>query len=619
MYQLFYKLISILVLCIYFPCIHTVHVENYNAGVIFEPQEEVKLITGRANIVAVINFRDIIAQHDMILTQFKLFKDKFNHISNKNAEFLSPISDDTMTATTHLLHSYFHEFNILSNIIPSVNHVIKQRSIFPFIGRMHNFLYGSLTDDDKNEIISNYNSLVSSTNNIKSNLNSTIIYIKNLEDHISNNTLVLQDVCIKITSHLESLDKHLKSLEYKFSDTTNKIHTDMVLFNMLSQFNLLLTKARIDLISFRNSISQSKQAHLSSTLFSPYQFFEVLLKLESNLPYEFKFHTMVSVQNIEQFYMLANVEIIFHDNNLLLLISLPLTTQKQRYLPYHITPIPYFQSNINHYMQWQTQKYLYINADNTTYFLTDTPLLCLHPKTHISLCTYTQTIFSNTIQTCELNLFYNKTANLCTRSIFTAHTPFLYRVKNDIIFSTFEKTTLNLICYYANLNIKPFTFTINEHGLIKDCLECTIHGERFSLNSDFRINTTINTNQYFNMSILRGSIPPPINFTHNSINFADINRSLSNLSFHPHSKINLELLLNDLNNHKISYYHSQNSMKTSFITSIIFTFLILVCIIIFYIRFKKLSCCCKNKPKHVNTPQNEIVLNKVIQLPNIRT
>jgi hypothetical protein len=103
--------------------------------------------------------------------------------------------------------------------------------------------------------------------------------------------------------------------------------------------------------------------------------------------------------------------------------------------------------------------------------------------------------------------------------------------------------------------------------------------------------------------------------------------TLANLSFSPNSPINLDMVLHNLNNNKLSHYQVQSSMLMSFVSFIIIAFII-TCLLCVYCRYKKCICFAKKQNTHPQiifnrnvNPKQPLFFNKnnIVQCPDIIT
>lgn len=592
-----------------------INVETHNAGAIFQNSESIYLISGRARIIIVLNIDDLYNQHNILIDNINKIHFNLMDIIKRHDDLLLTFQNAYSTSQD-IITAYFKEFELLSFMIPrKLQNSIKKRSLLPFAGRLQHFLYGTLTDDDKAEIITNYNNVITATNNLDTILNNSIIYVKGMEENIQNNTNILKNVSLDFLNQIKALQDDMSRDNKLLSDNIDNIKLDINFLSLLNQLNVLINKARMDLINFRLAITESVRSHLSQTLLPPQNFINILNKLENKLPYDFQFFEQINYQTIESYYLLSFVELFDHEENLILVISLPLTSPRHVYNPYQITPIPFYQQNIHQYVQWDLHKFLYQSIDKQNYFLTEEPLVCLNFQITKILCEYKLPIYQSSIQTCEQNLFFNKSTDNCARNILPSLVPFFKRIDSDILFSTADKTTATLICYFLNNTVITQNLILNGHGILKNCLECSVHGENFYLHSDFRVNIKSNLTLNFNTAVLHGSIPPPLNLTNSFLSLTDLNNTLLSIPQTYKSPVNLDKLMQELEKNKLSHYNLNSVKFWSIFSPTVILIIILICFILYICYSNKLFCFNSQQGKQsVN-----INLNKAVELPNFIT
>ena len=244
------------------------------------------------------------------------------------------IEVDLLTDTYNSVYDNFAEYQSLS-----VNGHRSQRSLIPIIGQLMSTLFGTVSENDLENINRNIKALAGNQKQIIHDLDVSLSVLNLTRMQVSENRRSIMDLIIVV----QKLDRKIFDLQQVFSAKFVRleqfVHTYLQFQMILDEIKQTTQDAVFYLESLKSELNMLSMQHLSTNTISPKDLKELLIEVESKLPNNFELPRNPR-KDIWYFYKTLSSITYLEDNEIRIVLKIPLINTKEEYEVYRIYNLP---------------------------------------------------------------------------------------------------------------------------------------------------------------------------------------------------------------------------------------------------------------------------------------
>ena len=244
------------------------------------------------------------------------------------------IEVDLLTDTYNSVYDNFAEYQSLS-----VNGHRSQRSLIPIIGQLMSTLFGTVSENDLENINRNIKALAGNQKQIIHDLDVRLSVLNLTRMQVSENRRSIMDLIIVV----QKLDRKIFDLQQVFSAKFVRleqfVHTYLQIQMILDEIKQTTQDAVFYLESLKSELNMLSMQHLSTNTISPKDLKELLIEVESKLPNNFELPRNPR-KDIWYFYKTLTSITYLEDNEIRIVLKIPLINTKEEYEVYRIYNLP---------------------------------------------------------------------------------------------------------------------------------------------------------------------------------------------------------------------------------------------------------------------------------------
>ena len=244
------------------------------------------------------------------------------------------IEVDLLTDTYNSVYDNFAEYQSLS-----VNGHRSQRSLIPIIGQLMSTLFGTVSENDLENINRNIKALAGNQKQIIHDLDVSLSVLNLTRMQVSENRRSIMDLIIVV----QKLDRKIFDLQQVFSAKFVRleqfVHTYLQFQMILNEIKQTTQDAVFYLESLKSELNMLSMQHLSTNTISPKDLKELLIEVESKLPNNFELPRNPR-KDIWYFYKTLTSITYLEDNEIRIVLKIPLINTKEEYEVYRIYNLP---------------------------------------------------------------------------------------------------------------------------------------------------------------------------------------------------------------------------------------------------------------------------------------
>lgn len=368
-----------------------------------------------------------------------------------------------------------------------------KRSVLPFIGQAMNFLFGTITETDLDNINRNIRDLAENQENIIHNLEQSLTVLNLTRVQVRENRRAIMDLIICV----QKLDSKILKLKEMFQQRFKRLEQFV---NTYFQFKLILDEIRQTsqnavtyLENIKSELDMLSLNHLATSIISPTNLRNLLLTVKQQLPHSFMLPVDPLI-DIWYYYNTLFCDTYLDKDKILIILTLPLLNNKDKFEIYKIHNLPLSIRNatvkagkkINLIAKFDIESdALMINSDRTRYSLltSEEYKACNNP--YMKFCHIDKAIYQiNLSKSCVIALFMKHTDNVKRYCVSVVHVDAMLPVAKVIhsgmwIVSTSEQLKFTTNCQNTN---KQDEITVNyPFGVIKLNMTCRASNNYLSL------------------------------------------------------------------------------------------------------------------------------------------
>ena len=244
------------------------------------------------------------------------------------------IEVDLLTDTYNSVYDNFAEYQSLS-----VNGHRSQRSLIPIIGQLMSTLFDTVSENDLENINRNIKALAGNQKQIIHDLDVSLSVLNLTRMQVSENRRSIMDLIIVV----QKLDRKIFDLQQVFSAKFVRleqfVHTYLQFQMILDKIKQTTQDAVFYLESLKSELNMLSMQHLSTNTISPKDLKELLIEVESKLPNNFELPRNPR-KDILYFYKTLKGITYLEDNEIRIVLKIPLINTKEEYEVYRIYNLP---------------------------------------------------------------------------------------------------------------------------------------------------------------------------------------------------------------------------------------------------------------------------------------
>ncbi|XP_063230849.1 uncharacterized protein LOC134535580 isoform X1 [Bacillus rossius redtenbacheri] len=507
-----------------------VTVNHLNSGILFEKQDSLIFSDNVYSIVLDFN----LVQLENESKQLDVFLNKVISLNsghhddeawNQNFAFVVKQLQENFIA-------YKTETIALTSLLP--HHRRRQkRGWFNFGGSILKTVFGTLDSHDLIVLEKRLKVVNENKDDISSSMLHHMIVVKNLEDRVINNTILIKNLALHYLNSHNEFYKALNSSIYEVWDKITLISWRIDLNTLFFRVSETLSSARLEISDLRQAIENSVHGQLSSTLLTPTVFIDLLFNIQQYIALPLHMLATISHDNLYMFYGLSKVQAIVYNGSLNVIVNVPLANKDISFEAYNIFAFPFFSSEFKHYLLLNVHDTLLVSPDRKIFPPVFSSSLLGCKKYGVTLCSPTFPFFDAHVSNCEFNLFQGKpTYEICDKSFVSLDLPFLIKTNTLWLFTSNHSLDVTLLCRPTAESFPPLTISLMGSGYISNVSHCDIVSPFFktfgSVISTFHFNLTLPSIHIpkFNFNLSKPSFASLPNLTINASLIKNINGML---------------------------------------------------------------------------------------------
>ena len=358
---------------------------------------------------------------------------------------------DLLTDTYKSVYENFDEYQSLS-----VDSERGKRSLIPIIGQLMSTLFGTVSENELDNINRNIKALASNQQQIIHDLDVSLSVLNLTRMQVSENRRSIMDLII-IVQKLDSKIRQLKqTFEQKFVRLEQFIHTYLQFKMILDEIRLTTQDAVFYLENLKSELNMLSMHHLSTNTISPKDLKKLLTDVESKLPNNFELSKSPR-KDIWYFYKTLTCITYLEDNEIRVVLKIPLINTREEYEIYriHNLPLPMHrvlpnQTDILLKYSLETE-ILMISKDKAKFSLLSESAFQMCNSYHFQFCN-PETAFYQT----NVNKF-------CVIALFRQNAHDIKTFCKQMVVLDQKLPTTNYLSYgiWIVVTDKPLTFTLN--------------------------------------------------------------------------------------------------------------------------------------------------------------
>ena len=271
-----------------------------------------------------------LARTDEIVKTIKFFYKRSNLTGYVETFESLHVEIDLLTDTYKSVYENFDEYQSLL-----VDSERGKRSLIPIIGQLMSTLFGTVSENELDNINRNIKALASNQQQIIYDLDVSLSVLNLTRMQVSENRRSIMDLIIVVQKLDSKIRKLEQTFEQKFVRLEQFIHTYLQFKMILDNIRFITQDAVFYLENVKSELNMLSMHHLSTNTISPKDLKELLIEVESKLPNNFELPRSPR-KDIWYFYKTLICITYLEDNEIRIVLKIPLINTRQEYEVYKI-------------------------------------------------------------------------------------------------------------------------------------------------------------------------------------------------------------------------------------------------------------------------------------------
>ena len=322
---------------------------------------------------------------------------------------------DILTDTYNSIYDSFDDFQSLS-----VDNQRNKRSLIPIVGQLMSTLFGTVSENDLDNINRNIKALASNQKQIIHDLDVSLSVLNLTRMQVAENRRSIMDLIVVIQKLDVKVVELGQLLEQKFARLEQFIHTYLQFKMILDEIRLTTQEAVFYLENLKSELNMLSMHHLSTSTISPKNLQKLLIEVESKLPNNFELPRN-SRKDIWYFYKTLTCVTYLEDNEIRIVLKVPLINTRKEYEIYRIHNLPLPMQHESTKQDDILLKYnlesemLMVSKDKTEFSFLSENTFQMCNSYHFQLCNPETAFYQTNLNTfCVITLFRQNTHDIKT-------------------------------------------------------------------------------------------------------------------------------------------------------------------------------------------------------------
>ena len=322
---------------------------------------------------------------------------------------------DILTDTYNSIYDSFDDFQSLS-----VDNQRNKRSLIPIVGQLMSTLFGTVSENDLDNINRNIKALASNQKQIIHDLDVSLSVLNLTRMQVAENRRSIMDLIVVIQKLDVKVLELGQLLEQKFARLEQFIHTYVQFKMILDEIRLTTQDAVFYLENLKSELNMLSMHHLSTSTISPKNLQKLLIEVESKLPNNFELPRN-SRKDIWYFYKTLTCVTYLEDNEIRIVLKVPLINTREEYEIYRIHNLPLPMQHESTKQDDILLKYnlesemLMVSKDKTEFSFLSENTFQMCNSYHFQLCNPETAFYQTNLNTfCVIALFKQNTHDIKT-------------------------------------------------------------------------------------------------------------------------------------------------------------------------------------------------------------
>ena len=193
------------------------------------------------------------------------------------------IEVDLLTDTYQSIYKTFEDYKVLHKDTGRFKH-----SVLPFVGQLMSTLFGSLSENDLENINRNIDVLAENQEQIVHDLDMSLSVLNMTRVQVNENRRSIMDLIICIQKLDRKIFKLQGQLESKLTRLSQFIHTYLQFQMIFDEIKLAIQNAIFYIGNLKSELNMLTLDHLSTSTISPGELKELLTEIQSKLPMNYE-------------------------------------------------------------------------------------------------------------------------------------------------------------------------------------------------------------------------------------------------------------------------------------------------------------------------------------------
>ena len=294
--------------------------------------------------------------------------------------------------------------------------LLRKRAILGFLGDIASVLFGTVSEQQLEEVKSNINHLKSNQNKIIHVLTQSLTVINTTTVQLKETRHKVNELIDQLSKYQSEIANYISNIQHDVAVTQNFIVLYTQLELAMSELQQQVLKGHMMLSHLRTQLSFMSTSKLTTDILSPKQLGNILIDIESKLPPNYKLPIAVK-SGLWKYYSNLELTTILEGKHIIMLIHIPLLQYNQVFEVYRIQTLPMPHQNSTNTDVKSTMSAYYdigkvnaiaINKLRTQYtLLSDNQLnMCEHAQ--LGACHVKTAVYNiNLSKLCVVALFLN--------------------------------------------------------------------------------------------------------------------------------------------------------------------------------------------------------------------
>ena len=247
------------------------------------------------------------------------------------------IEVDLLTETYQSIHKTFEGYRTLHRDTRRVKH-----SVLPFVGQLMGTLFGTLSENDRDNINRNINVLADNQEQIVHDLETSLSVPNMTRVAVNENRRSIMDLIICIQKLDRKISKLQGQLEDKLTRLGQFVHTYLQFQMIFDEIKLTIQNAIFYIVNLKSEINMLGLDHLSTSTISPGALKELLTEIQTKLPMNYELPKKPT-GDIWYFYKTLSCVTYMENDQIRIVLKIPLINTKEKYeiFKVHNIPVPF--------------------------------------------------------------------------------------------------------------------------------------------------------------------------------------------------------------------------------------------------------------------------------------